>query len=70
MPTDEELVEQGMSVFCGIVARDRLGLCAKKIARDRYCPSPARPNGDLYCDRHWWLSQEDDRRIEAMDVED
>jgi hypothetical protein len=69
MPTDEELAQQGMAIFRGIVARDRLGLCVKRIARDRYCPERARPNGGLYCDRHWWLSEEEDRRIEAMDID-
>ncbi len=66
MPSDEELVAQGMAVFRSIAARDRLGLCVKRIARDRYCPSPAAESGSIYCQRHLWLSEEEERRIEAM----
>jgi hypothetical protein len=58
-----------MAVFRGIVVRDRLGLCAKRIARDRYCPRPAATERGLFCDQHRRQADEDDRRIEAMEME-
>lgn len=70
MPTDEELHEQGMAIFRGIAGRSRAGLCAKRIARDRYCPAQKATELGLYCERHNRQAEADDRRIEALMVED
>jgi hypothetical protein len=69
VPTDEELAQQGMAIFRGIVARGRLGLCAKRIARDRFCPRPATTERGLFCEWHRRQADEDDRRIETMEWE-
>lgn len=70
MPTDDELIQQGMAVFRGIVVRARLGLCAKRIARDRYCPLRKVTDLGLYCERHNRQAEADDRRIEALMIEE
>jgi hypothetical protein len=69
MPTDDELVSQGMAIFRGIVGRSRVGLCAKKIARDRYCPARKATDLGLFCERHRRQAEDDDRRVEALMVE-
>lgn len=70
MLTNDELVEQGMAVFRGIVGRSRGGLCVKRITRDRYCPAPLATKRGLFCARHERQAEEDDRRIEAMELAD
>lgn len=70
MPTDNELVQQGMAIFRGIVGRNRMGLCAKMITRDRYCPAKATTERGLFCERHNRQAEQDDRRIEAMGLYD
>jgi hypothetical protein len=69
-PTDDELAAQGMAIFRGIVGRSRVDLCAKRIARDRYCPARKATERGLFCERHNRQAEEDDRRIEALMVED
>lgn len=64
--TDDELVEQGMAIFRGIVGRDSRGLCAKRIARDRYCPRPTSGrHGAILCAEHKREAQEQDERLMA-----
>jgi hypothetical protein len=69
-PTTDELVAEGMAAFRSIVGRSSAGLCTVRIARDRYCPRPTITERGLYCQDHRRRAEEDDRRIEALMVED
>jgi len=51
MLSDDELVERGKAIFRTIVARKSVGVCTRRIARDRYCPRPAAP-GSMTCEQH------------------
>ena len=63
MPTNEELVEQGMAIFRGIVTRADRGRCVRRIARDRYCPFPSVGERGLYCEKHRQEAEADHQRL-------
>lgn len=71
MPSDEELIGEGMAVFRGIVSRIKLGRCTRRITARNYCPEPTVADRGLYCARHEVEAERDHRRIEqAMALED
>ena len=62
-PTTEELVAEGMAIFRSIVGRSRAGLCAKRIARDRYCQRQTKSDGSVYCVPHDEAAERDHQRL-------